>query len=566
MEPCRIQKHCCHLPAQLVQLPALRAAFGTLLETLGLDAPARAAWELVLTEAWNNAVEHGSHRHEHATVTVEWWHQDDALWLSLTDEGDGPPEELTQPIAPPEGYAEDLPRGLFLIQQHVDGWEHLKRRNGHTLLVWKHHRTHQPSDDALLEPLLEELSASYESLAAFYELGRYLAHAESLRVFVSKALDLLQSGHGFDNVRLILSEHASKTIQQQLLNLHGVESHEWLGPTVRKVITMQQERRWHNAHSLDESEKSRLLDHGMAVPIFANNACVATLMVAATAKSPLFGAADLSKVRTFGELVGIAIAQSHLRRERERDLRHLREYEIATDIQRNLLPVRTPVSVEGYRVCIRHHSAGPISGDYCEFAPLPDGSWIGTIIDVMGKGVSAALMGSMYRTAFLSHLRLGSSLEDMLASINQALWEQLSGLTYFITATLVCLEPTSGHLEHINAGHCPSLLLKGKLPAQRLEPSGPPLGLFPKQRYRSSHLQLEPDDVLMMVTDGCFEWEEAGQLYGWERFCTLARGATETEPEVFWCELQHMIDVHVPSKKRKDDETFFYLRRHPTSP
>jgi sigma-B regulation protein RsbU (phosphoserine phosphatase) len=134
--------------------------------------------------------------------------------------------------------------------------------------------------------------------------------------------------------------------------------------------------------------------------------------------------------------------------------------------------------------------------------------------DVSGKGAPAALYGAMAGGILRSLAPQKLSPPDLLRRLNLILLERkIEG--HFITLTYSVWEPASRTLRLANAGMpLPILVRKGQCRAIRAE--GIPLGLLEHAEYQDVSLQLEPDDLVVMVSDGITEasnkqYEEFGQ-------------------------------------------------------
>ena len=382
----------------------------------------------------------------------------------------------------------------------------------------------------------------------------------ALGEFVQETFEILKTGQDFSELRLVFGASAPWKVKQMLQHVEGVDTDIFDSKIIREVLDSKSERVWCSHDELVENERDFLPERGCVVPVPINDAVTTCLLLGRSELQSDFVSADLSKIRTFAEIMGMAITQACLRQVRDQDQKSLREFELATGIQRNLLPIRTPACVPHYDVCIRHFSAGQISGDYVEFRPLADGSWIGTVIDVMGKGVSAALLAAIYRMAFLTHARQQTPIDEAMRQINNALHEQFGGLTHFITSTIIRIDPKTHLLEQVNAGHCPTMLVRENSDLETMGATGAPLGLFSDTHYTIERKTLEEGDGIVLVTDGCYEWTQGSDFFGWERLENLVC-AMEGNGGLLWDELQRMISKHVQTEDRKDDETFFSLKR-----
>ena len=61
-----------------------------------------------------------------------------------------------------------------------------------------------------------------------------------------------------------------------------------------------------------------------------------------------------------------------------------------------------------------------------------------------------------------------------------------------------------------------------------------------------------------MVTDGLYEWERSGQIWGWENFMEFVESQLPLNPKRFWESLQLKIREAIGSEDTGDDQTMLY--------
>jgi serine phosphatase RsbU (regulator of sigma subunit) len=101
----------------------------------------------------------------------------------------------------------------------------------------------------------------------------------------------------------------------------------------------------------------------------------------------------------------------------------------------------------------------------------------------------------------------GASLLEQVTRTNQALLEHAakSGLEDFVTGLIGRVDLRTGSMELVNAGHIVPYLARGKQLTRVDLYVDLPLGLFSGASYRSSRVDLEPGDRVVLLTDGMLE-------------------------------------------------------------
>jgi serine phosphatase RsbU (regulator of sigma subunit) len=173
----------------------------------------------------------------------------------------------------------------------------------------------------------------------------------------------------------------------------------------------------------------------------------------------------------------------------------------------------------------------------------------------------AALMVSILHSALRLLLDQTGFGPAMLERLNRHIGES-SAANKFITMLLAELNPATGVLHYMNAGHNPGILLRLDGTAEELKAGGVPLGLLPAARFQSRALTLEPGDLLCIYSDGITEaaapdYEE----FGMERLIDLLRaGAGRPLAELVEA-ITHAVGEFAQGLPQGDDQTLVLLRR-----
>ncbi len=190
--------------------------------------------------------------------------------------------------------------------------------------------------------------------------------------------------------------------------------------------------------------------------------------------------------------------------ERERERQRLeQELSIARTIQQALLPHGLN-DLPHLAVTGLHFPCHEVGGDYFDVVPVSEDRTAILIADVSGKGLGAALLTTMLQGA-LSGMTMGADPVKVFNHINRFLCRHAEVGRY--ATMFIGLLGRDGMLEYIKAGHpSPLLLRQGKVSELYTEGSFP-VGLIPEAEYTSARLQLEPEDTLVLFSDGVTEAE-----------------------------------------------------------
>jgi phosphoserine phosphatase RsbU/P len=211
----------------------------------------------------------------------------------------------------------------------------------------------------------------------------------------------------------------------------------------------------------------------------------------------------LDILTTLASVASIRVENASLLDERMNRERMERELELATEIQQRFQPSGPP-AIDGYEFQGISFSCYEIGGDYYDFIPRHDGRMLVALGDVSGKGTSASLLMSSLHAAVHAQVAAKTPLEQMVTSVNVYLAENTPA-NRFITLFVAELEPATGALKFINAGHNPPIIARADGTIELVESGGLPLGLMPFAEYEAGSDKLNSGDVLVIYSDGVSE-------------------------------------------------------------
>lgn len=218
------------------------------------------------------------------------------------------------------------------------------------------------------------------------------------------------------------------------------------------------------------------------------------------------------------DLTVAALLMLRFARAAERDERLSAEMEAAHRVQAQLVPAQLPATPH-FRFEAAYRAASEVGGDLYQVFPQPDGSVVAAIGDVSGKGLKAAMLGTLVVGALRSLAQEGLRPAQILTRLNQQLTASTDG--GFVTGCIAHVS-VDGRLTLANAGHLPPYRNGKELEGE----SGFPLGMIADAFYGETCSALEPGDRLTFLSDGVVEARNAvGELFGFERAARLSTGS-----------------------------------------
>ncbi|GAA1748888.1 PP2C family protein-serine/threonine phosphatase [Kocuria aegyptia] len=235
----------------------------------------------------------------------------------------------------------------------------------------------------------------------------------------------------------------------------------------------------------------------------------------------------------------------------ERELALQSELDRAAQVQQVLMP-RTAPRVDGYEPAGRCVSTQAISGDFFAWHLLDDEQLQLHVADVMGKGIPAALIAASVRAMLVGASQFNDQ-HKAFARVAVASQELLAETGAFVTAFSARLDPATGRVQYVDAGHGLAFVFSAD-GYRRLARSGPPLGVFPDDVWDLHSTVLEPGETLVVVSDGFLDF-----LPSLEETLDRAVGA-----EIHGLPVAELVDRAVAFARvqgRPDDVTVVALRR-----
>ena len=159
-----------------------------------------------------------------------------------------------------------------------------------------------------------------------------------------------------------------------------------------------------------------------------------------------------------------------------------------------------------------------VGGDLYDVIPLPDESLLAYVADVSDKGVPAALIMAALSTKIRSESRTQSEIDELLASINNSLYNLISEEGFFASIVLVKYWPASGKMQLALGGHLQPLWIVEKGIGNMPQLNGISLGIMPNAHFEKKEITLSPGESVFLFTDGVIEAEnEDKELFGNDR-------------------------------------------------
>lgn len=385
--------------------------------------------------------------------------------------------------------------------------------------------------------LLQELAASWESLAALYESNLDLQSSDSLQNVLDRLLDrAVVAGPEVAAILWVLDESVFRAVAERRCERPDPRdgSGGLLGTARNRAVPMVLGGT--SNELIDAEAQPELSGAGpiVLIPVRTRQGFEALLQVWGKSDSAPFESPAVRLLEAIGIQAANAIENDRLYRAALEGERMRHEMAIGAGIQQHLLLGEAPQGLTGIEIASRMIPSLEVGGDFYQFIKHSATCFDAIVGDVMGKGIPAALMGAATKNTLLRVIAegnvsaSGSQLLDpaeIITEVNRQMSGRLMQLDSFVTLLYARIDLRTNTVTYVDAGHTQTLHYCAKAGATDfLVGEGCPLGFLAAEKYTQSVVSLDPNDVLLIYSDGVSEAaDESGRMYGTDRIGRLVK-------------------------------------------
>ncbi|HMO81962.1 MAG TPA: SpoIIE family protein phosphatase [Pyrinomonadaceae bacterium] len=299
----------------------------------------------------------------------------------------------------------------------------------------------------------------------------------------------------------------------------------------------------------------------LAVPLCVDERNVFGLIYAdSPTYETTFTEEHLNILTTLASVAAIRVENATLLEERLERERMERELELATEIQQRFQPSGPP-EIAGYEFLGVSFSCYEIGGDYYDFIGTNDGKMVAALGDVSGKGTGAALLMSSLHAAIHGQISAQNPLYETVRSVNRYLAENTPA-NRFVTLFIGELDPETGKMNYINAGHNPPLFARADGSVTSLESGGLPLGLMAAADYDLGTVDITPGDTLVVYSDGVTEATNPDdEEFGLDRLIEVVKSNLTASAAGLRDKVESALSGFTQNAPANDDITLLIVKR-----
>lgn len=183
-----------------------------------------------------------------------------------------------------------------------------------------------------------------------------------------------------------------------------------------------------------------------------------------------------------------------------------KELHLAKNIQETSLT--NPIVSECIEIDAYYHASSQLSGDMYGFYQISPSRYGIIILDVMGHGISSAMVTMSMQSLFQRLISKGTTADEIFEELDNhlhALFQKNDETWHYCTAIYLLIDTDKQRIEYINAGHPPGIWQDGNGEQLELASTGPPLGTFSGQSFKGEAFSYTNGGRLLLYTDGVLD-------------------------------------------------------------
>jgi len=400
------------------------------------------------------------------------------------------------------------------------------------------------------------------------EAGELLATQRPLDELYEVILDHVERLATCDRAVILLIEEGKEepVVKASRLKPGTAEGELVLSRTmVRKVLEQrsglltsdaQQDPRFQQQQSI----VSQGIRSAMAAPLFDNEKVIGILYADTTDPASWYNRDELRTFTTLANLIGVKITQARLAEAEEEGRRLAREMQAAKDILTYILPTDLGCAL-GYEMDTYHEPCLEVGGDLYDIKCLEDSRVLFLTGDVAGKGLGAALLVSNIMPIISVLIDGTKDLTELVTRLNRQIFLSTDPVHY-ATLFLGVLDPPTGNVEYVNAGHNPPYLLTPGCEIEEIAATGTPIGMLESVPFTCGQLTIDPGGMLFLFSDGIPEAQNAdGDFYEESRLRDILCQKRDSSAEEIVESVKADLGRFVGDASPTDDITMLLLKR-----
>ena len=302
----------------------------------------------------------------------------------------------------------------------------------------------------------------------------------------------------------------------------------------------------------------------IAIPLLADNQLIAVIQIFAGNTSDALYKEEEKVLSTLATQSAVSLSNALHYQELGEKARLQGELDAARSIQQRLTPNQKP-SIPHVNLKGLYYPAFEVGGDYLDYFKTETGHWVVVIADVCGKGIPAALLMTILRSAFRVDARNETSARNLLCSVNNSMRVNLDDRS-FVTAVCLIIGNDGKTMSYARAGHPKLVKINASNTVETIESNGIALGFISDSAAFSGFIEeiaipLIPGERYLIYTDGLTEAvNNEKEPYGGKRLLDLLSMNIGPTPEAILDTIMADVKLFSSGAPYHDDLTIIALQ------
>jgi len=297
----------------------------------------------------------------------------------------------------------------------------------------------------------------------------------------------------------------------------------------------------------------------LCVPMVHKTNTIGVMTVLNRLDKKPFEKKDKEAMMLFATQAALAIENARLLIDALEKERLHKELQVASEIQKKLIPDTLPV-IKNLDISAVYLPSKEVSGDYYDVIQIDERRYAFVVADVAGKGIPGALLVSNMQASLYAYLEENPDLIHVVSRLNRRLINTTTSDRY-ITFFIGIYDMQAGDFTYVNAGHNPPILFK-KDSVELLSTGGIFIGSMPWQ-YQKATIELKQGELLLLYTDGLVEaMDEKEEEFGEERLKQIVQDARDKSSADIESAIRRAVKKHTGGKQLDDDFTLIVIKRN----
>ena len=294
----------------------------------------------------------------------------------------------------------------------------------------------------------------------------------------------------------------------------------------------------------------------MVIPVFHKDEAIGYAFIGG------YESNDFSKIQlitTITNITAVAIENKRLFKHQIEQARFNHEMQLATEMQRSLVPTELPEN-DFFKVSAIYQPHFGVGGDYYDCFKYREGRYMFVVADIAGKGLAAALLMANFQANLHAIIRRTTSPEDFIHQVNHAV-VRITRSDKYLTLFVCDFDVETRRLRYINAGHIPPILVKNGQ-VHHMKEGCTILGFFKNlPSVEVGELVMDDDAMMCIFTDGVTDVRDhEGSFFDEEQLGAFTLKHIELLPDEFNEKLMQKIDAFKGNEDFPDDVTVLTCR------